>query len=254
MLVRHEREWFALQAGTPGVEVYRDPDITWKLSKGVAWLNAGVGLRFKPQTVELRLDEILARYAKHGRGASFWVDVDATPMDLEVHLKERRLRCRKYFAGMACDLSRLPEAPAAAGITIERVTDYGIYARHPHPMWGRINTPIRKAAFESIKHLTSAHADRVMDFAALDGSRPVGACLLYLGRTVAGIHDVGVAETERGRGVGTAMIGHVLRFARERGQRYAVLISSEMGFGMYQRAGFREVCRMGFWYKAPARC
>ena len=216
-------------------------------------MNAGTGLRFKPQTVEGRLDEILARYAKHGRGAGCWVDRDATPADLEAHLKKRRMRCRKYFAGMACDLERLPEAPAPAGIVFERVTDYGVYARHPHPMWGRINTPIRKAALASIQHLTSTHADRVMDFAALDGGRPVGACLLYLGRTVAGIHDVGVAGTDRGRGVGTAMIAHVLRVARERGQRYAVLISSEMGFGMYQRAGFREVCRMGFWYRAPAR-
>jgi GNAT superfamily N-acetyltransferase len=78
----------------------------------------------------------------------------------------------------------------------------------------------------------------------------VGAATLCLSAYAAGIHDVGVVEEERGKGIGSALIAHVLRVARERGQKHAVLISSGMGETMYQRVGFREVCRIGFWYRA----
>ena len=162
-MVRHEREWFAAHAGAPGVEVHKDPDIVWKLVDGIAWLNAGVSLRFTTITVERRLDEIVGAFAKHGRGCGFWVDVDATPADLEEHLKKRRLRCRKYFAGMACDLKSLPEVAEPPGIAYERVTDDAFRT------WGKINTPIRRLGYERTRHLVKKYPDRVTRFAALEG-------------------------------------------------------------------------------------
>jgi hypothetical protein len=46
------------------------------------------------------------------------------------------------------------------------------------------------------------------------------------------------------------MLAHALRFARERGASQAVLLASGMGYGMYQRVGFREVCKVAYWYRA----
>jgi predicted acetyltransferase len=53
---------------------------------------------------------------------------------------------------------------------------------------------------------------------------------------VAGIATLGVAPEARGRGVGSAMLGHLCRTAAERGDAVAVLYAFRQGF--YARAGF----------------
>jgi len=248
---RHQEEWFAIHAGVPGAVVHRDRDITWKIESGSVWSNAATALRLEPNNVERRLDGVISEFAAHGRGAGFWVDLDATPIDLEDHLKKRGFRCRKHFPGMACELAVLPEIRNPAGISVRRTVDYSIYKLHPHPVWGWITTPIRRYQLSRVNHLSTTHPDRIFDFVAVaDGGRPVGGCTLFLGAWAAGIHDAGVVEEERGKGIGSALIAHVLRFARDHGHKYATLLSSGMGFSIYQRAGFREACRIGYWYRA----
>ena len=61
---------------------------------------------------------------------------------------------------------------------------------------------------------------------------------------------MGVFESERGTGVGSALLAHMLRFAKQHHSRLAVLLSSRVGESMYKQAGFREVCRIAFWYRA----
>jgi predicted N-acetyltransferase YhbS len=62
-----------------------------------------------------------------------------------------------------------------------------------------------------------------------------------------------VLEEERNKGIGSAMMTHALGFARERGATQAVLLASGMGYGMYRRVGFNEVCKIAYWYRALKR-
>lgn len=66
----------------------------------------------------------------------------------------------------------------------------------------------------------------------------------------AGFYDVGVLEKERDHGIGAALVAHALHFARARGATQAVLLASGMGYGMYRRVGFREVCKIAYWYRS----
>jgi hypothetical protein len=223
--------------------------VIWKIENGIAWSNAATSLRLTMKTADRRLDAISKRFADHGRGGAFWVDFDATPGDLETRLKQRRFRCRKYFPGMACELAQLPSMQSPENIGIQQVKDYSIFSVHPHPVWGPITTPIRKHELGRLKYMAQKRPAQVFDFAAFGGGVPLGACTLFLSPYAAGFHDVGVIEHARGRGIASALMAHVLGFARDRGSKHAVLISSGMGFTMYQRAGFREVCRIGFWYR-----
>jgi len=254
VVLRNLEAWYAAQADVPGIEVHRDPDITWMLSNGTTWSNSGVCVRFTPAKAARRLDQILKRYAEHGRGAGFWVDDNATPADLADHLKKLGLRCRKRFPGMSCDLARLPKISVPRGIRILQTPHHSMYLRHPHPYFGPITTDIRRHELNRLAHLAAQWPKRFFDFAALDAhNRPVGACSIFIEDAVAGLYDVGVLEDERNRGIGSAMIAHALRIARTLGAKQAVLLASGMGCGMYRRVGFREVCKITYWYRARKR-
>jgi GNAT superfamily N-acetyltransferase len=208
-------------------------------------------MRFEAKTVRKRLDRILKRYAQHGRGMGFWVDDQTTPADLTNHLKDLGLRCKKRFPAMSCDLTRLPKIKVPAGIRIIRTPHHSMYLRHPHPFFGPITTAIRRHELNRLAHLAAEWPDRFFDFVALAaGNRPVGACSMFLSESVAGFYDVGVLEKERGRGIGSAMMAQALGFARERGAAQAVLLASGMGYGMYCRLGFHEVCTIAYWYRS----
>jgi GNAT superfamily N-acetyltransferase len=250
--MRNLEAWYAAQADVPGVEVHRDPDITWMLSNGTTWSNSGTSLRFNASKAGRRLDQILKRYAGHGRGAGFWVDAAATPGNIEDLLKERGLRCRKRFPGMRCDLAQLPKIPMPEGIRIIRTPHHSLYLRHPHPYFGPITTAIRRHELNRLAHLAAQWPDRFFDFVALDpGNRPMGACSMFVNDSVAGLYDAGVLQEQHGRGIGSAMMAHAVGFARERGATQAVLLATGKGNGMYSRVGFREVCRIAYWYGRP---
>jgi GNAT superfamily N-acetyltransferase len=251
LVVENLEAWYAAQADVPGVEVHRDPDIAWMLSNGTAWANSGTSMRFDAKTARKRLDQIFKRYAEHGRGIGFWVDADATPVDLGDHLKRLGLRCKKQFPGMWCDLTKLPKIAVPDGIRIVRTPHHSMYLRHPHPYFGPITTSIRRHELNRLAHLAAQWPDHFFDFVALAaGNRPVGACSMFLNEAAAGYYDVGVLETERNRGIGSAMMDHALRFARDRDRKQAVLLASGMGYNMYCRAGFREVCKVAYWYRS----
>jgi GNAT superfamily N-acetyltransferase len=251
LVVQNLEAWYAAQADVPGIEVHCDADITWMLSNGRTWSNSGVSLRFEPKAARKRLDRILKRYAKHARGIGFWVDDDATPADLTDHLKALGLRCKKRFPGMQCDLASLPKIKVPSGIRIIRTPHHSMYLRHPHPYFGPITTAIRRHELNRLAHLAAEWPDRFLDFVALAaGNRPVGACSMFVDESAAGFYDVGVLEKERNRGIGSAMMAHALGFAQEHGATQAVLLASGMGFGMYQRVGFREVCKIAYWYRS----
>jgi hypothetical protein len=56
-IVRNLEAWYAAQADVPGMEVHRDPDITWMLSNGSTWANSGVSLRFSSANAGRRIDQ-----------------------------------------------------------------------------------------------------------------------------------------------------------------------------------------------------
>jgi len=68
LVERHHREWFLAERVVPGAEVHDDTDCTWVVHAGQAWRNAGIMARFPAASAGRRLDALLARYRKHGRG------------------------------------------------------------------------------------------------------------------------------------------------------------------------------------------
>jgi GNAT superfamily N-acetyltransferase len=77
----------------------------------------------------------------------------------------------------------------------------------------------------------------------LDGE-PVALATIVPGAGVAGAFAIGTVPTARGRGIGAAITLAAYDHVRERGFRYGVLFSTELGLPVYRRIGFRE-CGVG---------
>ena len=254
LIERHVAEWLRAQAAVPGVELHDDPDITWVVHPGRVWSNAGVMIRMTKVSAASRLDTLIRRYRVHGRGMGLWVSPAATPDTLPDLLKARSLRCRKRFPAMLRDLSRATRpAPVPSGITIRAVTHMEPFRATPHPSIGPLTTPLRRVAFESLRAIVEGDRDRCRAFVAWSGRTPVGATLVYLGTECAGLNDVDVIEEYRRRGIGAALVDHSCRYAAERCASSIVLLATGMGQGVYERCGFVEVARFGYWYRSFQR-
>jgi ribosomal protein S18 acetylase RimI-like enzyme len=82
------------------------------------------------------------------------------------------------------------------------------------------------------------------NFLAFVQGKPVAASLFFLNAETAGIYFVTTLTEYRKQGIGLELIRATMRYAAKAGARYAVLQSSPDGLSVYQRAGFKEYCRV----------
>ncbi len=247
------RAWMEAHAVVAGMEVHSSDQLTWMRGPGVGWSNAAVRVRLAPATADARLGAAFGRSPADGRGFGVWVSDLALPGDLPQRLSRFGFRCRKRFPGMLADLAAIPAVSLPADVEVRRVDDYSVFLRHPHPYFGPITSRIRKFELERLAQLDGSHPEAIINLMCVRDSVPVGAATILIRGQLAAFFDVGVLEMERGRGIGSGMMVAGCGMARARGATEAVLLASGMGYSVYQRAGFRETCRIAYWYAKEPR-
>ena len=152
-----------------------------------------------------------------------------------------------YFAdlpGMAMELVALPEkVPAPDGLKFQLVEDaetmrtfvntfipgYGLPPEFESPMYDLMQATL--------------HGAMISYLATID-EQPVATAVVVLDAGVAGLYNIATLPAWRGRGIGTAITLHAALQARQQGYRVGILQSSELGYKVYQRLGFKEYCRI----------
>lgn len=82
-----------------------------------------------------------------------------------------------------------------------------------------------------------------------DNAITAGMMLLCRGEN-AGIHEVYTMDEHRGKGLGTAMVGHSLNLAKQKGCPHATLQASDMGYPVYTKLGMEWVGNIHHWVMA----
>lgn len=151
--------------------------------------------------------------------------------------------------GMAIDLQALPHSPSMPqGLEIRSVEDESTMHIWTHVFTIGYDLPPdwEDRVFEVFSRLG-------LDFPLrnylgyLDGE-PVSTSTVFYEIGVAGIYDVATLPEARGKGLGTALTLAPLLEAREKGYRIGVLQSSEMGYIVYKKLGFRHLCQIENFY------
>lgn len=241
---------FVLQhSASPGVRARDDETLAWVVT-GIAepFYNAVVRTRLAPDEADAVIAGMLQRFRRRGLPALWWVLPSSRPDDLGARLEAHGMSYRGEGPGMAMDLTALPAAePPPPGFTVERVRDVVSLME-----WVRTNEAAYGETTARVD-LTYVQLESALGFGPersyrrylgrLDG-QPVATSALFAQGDVAGLYGVASLPELRGRGIGAAVSLAALREARALGCRMAVLESSPLGYSVYRRLGFREVCRL----------
>lgn len=197
------------------------------------------------------IDETLQYFRSNGVGVfTWWMEPPLKPSDWEPVLSKHRFGFSEDTPGMAVDLHELDDSVRAIeGLEIRRVDDESSMR-----IWANVFThgyglppDWESLSFELWMQMG-------LDFPLgnyvghLNG-KPVSTSTVFYGGGAAGIYSVATLLEARGRGIGAALTLRPLLEAREAGYRIGVLQSSEMGFKVYKRLGFRHLCQIENFYR-----
>jgi ribosomal protein S18 acetylase RimI-like enzyme len=231
----------------PNAEFQRKPELTWFATKNLLnpMFNGVAAANLDSQRVDDTITETLAQFrANHIPTAFWWLGPSTYPSDLDSHLIKHGLNLFENAPGMAVELTRIHEnIPAPADFRISVVE-----SEDDLNEWGATFN----YAYDAPDFAGQSWVDASLGFGLntmpwrlylgwLDDI-PVAVSMLFCGGGVAGIYNIGTMQEVRREGIGSLMTLQPLLDAREMGYRAGVLFASELGFGVYKRLGFEQVC------------
>jgi GNAT superfamily N-acetyltransferase len=244
-------EYYRYLGRSPQAEFYESQHLSWLLS-GIhhPFVNAIIRTQLTSDNVDDLIEETLIHFrSKNMTRLSWWIAPGSEPADLSEHLFAHGLVYTEGGAGMAADLSALNEdMTTPPDFTVERVKAGNDLHKWVHAfITGFEILGSERATFNLLAGLGFDLPLR--SYVGLLRDEPVAAAQLFLGAGVAGIYCVTTVPGVQRRGIGAAMVLSALREARQVGYHGAILHSTPMGYGVYRRLGFQELCRMGhfFW-------
>ena len=230
-----------------GCTVHAAADVVWFYTGVPApAFNGVLFAQLKSHAITATVDRLQAKIDEQGAPALWWVGPQSRPAELGSLLEQHGLQPAGEVPGMAialAGLARQPELPP--DLTIQRVNTTELQA-----VWAQVAAAglgFADSAAAAMVRLESALSDlqdqAQQRYLGLLNGTPVATSAVAFAAGVAGIYVVATLPTARGRGIGRAMTVMPLLAARQLGYRVGVLQASHMGYSLYQKIGFHDICR-----------
>lgn len=247
--------FFAAMKASPAITVYDEDKALYCRSKiPFGFFNCTKRLNCSYEEAGVLMDDAVA-YAQRSKLPVMWYTGPSThPAEAGKMLTERGFKVEEKPPGMAVDLAALPETKGG-NFTIEHMLSDDSLAD-----WRRI--------FQQSFDLSSEATDGFIDFhralgfcrespaqhfLARVGDEPAGIATVFLGAGAAGIYNIATLDAYRGHGIGREMTLATMALGRAKGFRVGVLTATDAGLPLYQKLGFREVCKIGIYTYAPEK-
>jgi ribosomal protein S18 acetylase RimI-like enzyme len=235
-----------LAGASARITFHDDADVKWFVSDvPFPLLNGVTSARLDPESADRRIDEILDEFKAAQMPMLWWTGPATRPQDIGSRLIARGLMRAGAPPGMAMDLVELDEAEdPPSGVTIKRLDSDDMLEGYTHVLQQAFGAEVpdfvTEVFYDIFKNMGYDEGGDVQNYLAYLEEVPVGACTVVYGAGVAGIYNVATVEEARGRGIGRAVTLAPLLDARRRGYRVGVLESSELGYNVYKRLGFKD--------------
>ncbi len=223
--------------------------VRWFMPLPHPWFN-GILSTMLPEAADDTFIEETIQYFREKNTNTFtwWLEPNLKRADWEPSLAKYGFHFSNNTPGMAADLRALKEAQQVAGLEIRAVDDEETLQTWAHVFTLGYELP---PAWEGIIWYAWSKLGLqfpIRNYLGFIEGQPVSTSTLFLGGGAVGIYDVATLPEARGKGLGAALTLHPLLEARELGYRVGVLQSSDMGYHVYQRLGFRQLCQIENFY------
>jgi ribosomal protein S18 acetylase RimI-like enzyme len=241
----------------PGRELHEGDELVRVLT-GVpsALFNGVFHACLASRRIEQAIQETLAVCARWNVPLFWWVGSDTQPPDLGTHLEHSGFVHAGAAPGMALDLYSLPQdMPWPPGFTSELVED-----KETLRTWACVTAKGTQFPLPVQEALVALECDvglcpqlSLRRYIGYREGVPVATSELVLCSGVAGIYAVATLPEARRQGIGAAMTRIPVLHARAEGYRVGTLQSSEMGYSLYRRLGFRDVGKTDVYLIEPEK-
>jgi GNAT superfamily N-acetyltransferase len=241
------------------VVAHLDSDVSWGVAPVAdTFRNVVLAARLAEPDADRRIGELAEAYRSAGTGFVWWVAPSDTPVDLGARLARAGLSLEGSAPAMAADLADVPlDEPPPAGLEVVPVTDaasleefLAVIAADWLEWTGGEYTPVQLQTLDAWRREIPARFARepvpLRWIGRVDGS-VVATSRVCIGAGVAGLYAISTLGPFRGRGFGRALTIAALRAAASIGLRIGVLQSSDLGYGVYRKLGFRELFTYDVW-------
>lgn len=209
----------------------------------ISMLNRVMKTNMIPEEADEKILEVKQHFESKGLPFTWQVDSGDNPIDLAERLEKAGF-VRDETPGMAAKIGELIEPRILEGFRCERVqtsqqlTDYAklLVKAYGMPEFGwdfLINGWTRLGVVPDFQHYIGYLNDV-----------PVATSMVLYGEGVAGLFNVATLPEARGKGVGALISYAPFIDAGKRGYKVGILHASSMGYPVYKRLGFEEVCKL----------
>jgi GNAT superfamily N-acetyltransferase len=232
-------------------DFYTSPKLKrWWTPVSYPWYNGAMSLTPPTGDETGTIRETIDYFRIKRRGMfTWWLAQEVESSGWGAQLEANGLKPNRSTPGMAVDLDGLIEdINTPIGLEIKHIQDESAMKAWAHifvlgyELPSDWETPLLDMLLK-----TGIHFPWHSYLATLNGE-PVATAATFHSAGVVGIQMIATLPEMRGKGIGAAITLAPLLDARKMGFRIGILQSSDMGFKIYQRLGFKELCRMQHWY------
>lgn len=215
------------------------------------WVISGVPIAFFnsvtrtafPEAPTHDIERMVAKFESVGSPMAWWVTPSTRPKDLGARLLALGFTADEPLPAMSLRLASLVKPAYPRGLVVKPVRTRAEFTKW-FSVWRKV-FEIPEEAWDRLHNLFlrkgwSTDSD-VVNYSGYLGGRLVAISTLFLGKSAAGIYNVGTLPEARGKGIGSAMTHVALAEARDGGFEVATLQSSKAGYHIYRNLGF-ETC------------
>lgn len=185
---------------------------------------------------EVTVEHVTKNLKESKAPAFWWVGPCTEPTNIGQMLEDRGWKNGSTAPCMVVDLANLQEI-GVEGLQLKEVT-----TNEELTDWQEVFARAYGLPIEIGRIIDPVLDGRMRLFTALIDGEPVGTTGLFVHKGVPGIYCVSTMAEYRRRGIGAAITAMPLLQARDQGYKIATLQASSMGYPVYKRLGFRDVC------------
>ncbi len=206
--------------------------------------------QLSPETIDDAISDTLAAIKTWKVPLFWWAGPGTQPSDLGKHLERRGFHHAGDMPGMAIDLSILKEdEPQPHNFTIRPVENDEMLETYVCVAAKGFDIPasIHDSIVELERGVGVGPDVSLSRYIGYQNGVPVASSAMLIHSGVAGMYNVATLPEARRQGIGAAMTRMPLIDARQKGYRVGTIQAMEMGYSVYKKLGFRDVCSISLY-------